>query len=673
MDPNSRLLMLGSGGSPAVIPGPNIEELFATYLYDGNGGSQTIDNGIALSSDGGAVFLKERGLAFGSSQFVNASPTMGSGWGLNTTSTSAASANGYVTFPTAPANGFTLPNDGGGNTNYTGGRYASWCFKKEPKFFDVVFYSGTGASTPSISHNLGCKPKLKIIKAISTGSTGDWVVGGEVLGDRNNYIVLNSSTGLVSSSNYWDALDTATTFSVRANNGNSGGNGVNYIAYLFAGDEAVFGETGDQTVMKIGKYTGNGTSSPPIINCGWEPQFLIIKKLGAAAGNASDDWCVIDVNRVIPADDNDSRMLSFNLGSGENFGNFTVNARLLPDGFQAGGQKNQSGVEYLYIAVRRGDMGTPTSATTLFSADRLNEPASTPTVIQNNHLVDAFWVFNDFGAEHAADRLRGQNKYLNMSTSTEETGFIDWRFDSQTGVGYGSASNATQYGVWMFRRANGYFDVCCYRGGGSSASSSPGRMQRHNLGVVPELAIVKLRTNWTNPASTYGGDNWYVYHKDLGYANVMRLDTNAAAGSGPILGSSTSATELELLRPGYDSLATDGADYTYVWYLFASIPGVSKVGTYNGTGSTINVDCGFSAGARFVMIKRSDSTGSWYCWSVPANGITTGTERYFRLDDATSTSGNDYIDPYNPGFSIPGGITAELNDNGGVYRYLAIA
>ena len=45
---------------------------------------------------------------------------------------------------------------------------------------------------------------------------------------------------------------------------------------------------------------------------------------------------------------------------------------------------------------------------------------------------------------------------------------------------------------------------------------------------------------------------------------------------------------------------------TFVSYLFGTVAGVSKVGSVVHSGTT-NVDCGFSAGARFVMAKRADA------------------------------------------------------------------
>ena len=68
----------------------------------------------------------------------------------------------------------------------------------------------------------------------------------------------------------------------------------------------------------------------------------------------------------------------------------------------------------------------------------------------------------------------------------------------------------------------------------------------------------------------------------------------------------------------------------YIAFLFSSLPGISKVGSYAGTGNDINVDCGFTAGARFVLIKRTDSTGDWYVLDS-VRGIVSGNDPFMRL------------------------------------------
>ena len=56
---NNQQLLLGEGAGGGI---PNyIEEVFSTYLYTGNGSTQTITNNIDLSTKGGLVWSKHRG------------------------------------------------------------------------------------------------------------------------------------------------------------------------------------------------------------------------------------------------------------------------------------------------------------------------------------------------------------------------------------------------------------------------------------------------------------------------------------------------------------------------------------------------------------------------------------------------------------------------------------
>ena len=112
---------------------------------------------------------------------------------------------------------------------------------------------------------------------------------------------------------------------------------------------------------------------------------------------------------------------------------------------------------------------------------------------------------------------------------------------------------------------------------------------------------------------------------------------------------------------------------TYVAYLFASCPGVSKVGSYTGTGTTKQIDCGFTGGARFVLIKRTDSTGDWYVYDS-ARGIVSGDDPYLLINStAAEVTNTDYVDTYSAGFELSSTAPAGLNANGGTYIFLAIA
>ncbi len=69
----------------------------------------------------------------------------------------------------------------------------------------------------------------------------------------------------------------------------------------------------------------------------------------------------------------------------------------------------------------------------------------------------------------------------------------------------------------MFRRAKGFFDVVAYAGTDSD------RTQTHNLGVAPELILIKRR-------GPYGAD-WVWYVGPLGAGNYMYGDAGAKLSS----------------------------------------------------------------------------------------------------------------------------------------------
>ena len=107
--------------------------------------------------------------------------------------------------------------------------------------------------------------------------------------------------------------------------------------------------------------------------------------------------------------------------------------------------------------------------------------------------------------------------------------------------------------------------------------------------------------------------------------------------------------------------------------MFATLTGVSKVGTYTGNATTNQINCGFSAGARFVMIKRLDTTGDWYIWDT-ARGIVAGNDPYFLANStAVEATSFDYIDAYSAGFEISSTAPAAINANNGSFLYLAIS
>ena len=124
-----------------------------------------------------------------------------------------------------------------------------------------------------------------------------------------------------------------------------------------------------------------------------------------------------------------------------------------------------------------------------------------------------------------------------------------------------------------FRRAPGFFDEVCYTGNGGS------RTVAHNLGVAPELMIIKSRSS-----ASY---QWIVYSSYLTAptTSILCLNLNIARDTGYTNFFDSTAPSASVITLGSGSSVNNSGD-TYVAYLFASCPGVSKVGSYTGTGAT---------------------------------------------------------------------------------------
>jgi hypothetical protein len=208
----------------------------------------------------------------------------------------------------------------------------------------------------------------------------------------------------------------------------------------------------------------------------------------------------------------------------------------------------------------------------------------------------------------------------------------------------------------MFKRAPSFFDEVCYTGTASNTT------QAHNLGVVPELIIVKGRS---------GATAGQIYASGLANTEYLVLNTTAAKTTGATRWNSTTPTSSVFSIGTATEVNTSAA--TYVAYLFATCAGVSKVGTYTGNGTTQTIDCGLTAGARFVIIKRTDSTGNWYVYDT-TRGMTTLTDPYLLLNNTnTEVATLGSVTTVATGFALNSAILAAINVNAGTYIFLAIA
>ena len=633
--------MFAAGNSVAPSGTANyIEDVFSTYLYTGNSTAQTITNGIDLAGNGGMVWVKSRSATYNNNVFDS---TRGNGqYLLETNSTSPQGTNTF-NVTSFDSNGFSLGT--GNQVNASSATYASWTFREQTKFFDVVTYTGNGVAGRTVAHNLGSTPGSMIIKR--TDGVTNWHVYHRSLGAAGE-IYLNLTDAVSNNPLIFNNTSpTSTEFTLGGGDGVNG-NGFTYVAYLFAHNAGGFGLTGADNVVSCGSGTV-GTE----VNLGYEPQFVIMKRT-----TSTGQWYIIDNMRGWIVSGNDV-YLSSATSAVEAAGEYGYPTAT---GFYPAGI-GSAGDPFIYIAIRRGPMKIPTLGTSVFvpfaSMGGGGGGTATNPSFQTNFPVDlamSALKSGSVGNTITMDRLRGSSPQIVTSATSAEAANSSWKFDSNIGFYIGVAANSDRLG-WMFRRAPGFFDEVCYTG------NSTARTISHNLAAVPELMIVKDRTT--------AGYPWIVYQTNVGVSGRLFLNTTDATSSAGSTWENTAPTYTNFSVGNVNQVNSLGDNY--VAYLFATCGGVSKVGSYTGTGGLQTINCGFSSGARFVLIKRTDSTGGWYVWDS-ARGLSSGTDPYLLLNStAAEITGTNYVDTDTTGFQVTASAPADINAVGGTYIFLAIA
>lgn len=660
MDPISRVIAAGAAGAGTAEAVPlYVDDVFSTYVYEGTGSNHTITNGIDLSGKGGLVWTKCRNNSFQDHALFDTARGVSSK--ISSAQNTGASSTNNSVFRAFNSDGYEIGSIN--QLNNSNLDFISWTFREAPGFFDIVTWTGDTNSTKILNHNLGSVPGCIMVKNLSLSST-DWMVYHRSRGSTK-YIELNNRFDEETSSNAWNDTDpTSTQFTVGSF---SNSNNSQYVAYLWAHDDQSFGENSDEAIVKCDSYIGNANFSGggPVINLGFEPQWVMIKN--ATQSDTYANWMIFDnmrgggdgVDRVLTANRSDAENGTYTGGSsGTDYITFTSTGfKIEGPGYTATDTVSKT---YIYIAIRRSHK-PPTAGTDVFAIEKLSGSQSSPA-FRTGIVTDMGWArrLNDgdyYGdGVGVYDRLRG-DKYLATGSNVVEG--TD-SFDGDYMNGFYSSAISGDIG-YSFKRAAGFFDIVAYTGTGSAQNVT------HNLDAVPELIIVKARDVV---------DHWQVYSSVTDETDFLMLNQSDGADDQVSKWNDTAPTS-SVFTVNTDT-GVNQSTKKYIAYLFASLSGISKVGSYSGSSSSnhIDVDCGFTNGARFVLIKRTDADlSSWYVWDS-TRGINSGNDPFFLLNsDAAEVTNTDYIEPLAAGFRVgPSyGLPSALNTSGGTYLFLAIA
>jgi hypothetical protein len=624
-------------------PDTLIENVFSTDLWTGDAtNTTTIVNGIDLANDGGLIWFKNRSGSTANHYIFDT--IRGDGKSLIPNDNSAEGSIQMDVF------GGTVFNDDGfflrtstGSINGNGTDVVGWTFKKASKFFDIVTYTGNGSSagdSQTITHNLGSIPGMIITK--KTSGTSDWLVHHRSLSSDLKNLQLNKTDA---ESIIGDWNPTSTTFTVEhqtyASNTGNNENGQSYVAYLFGHD------TSSDGMIQCGYYTGNGSGTGPVVDLGFEPQWVVIKN-----ASSTGPWVVLDTMRGWPVTNDTTytdHMLWWNTSDAE----YTSVKRANPTstGFQIrqnNSQVNTNGNTYVYMAIRRGPMATPTASSSVF--DIQNSTTNNPAFTSDNIIDTA--MFTSKGSSdnrYWSYRLKDKGYIYSNANNIQNSGQNAWDFGASQFGHYHNSGGLSGYIGYFWRRAPGFHDVVIYTGNDNA------RTITHNLGVAPEMMWIKGIDSTPQ--------DWVVYYGDA--TDYLKLNKTDATADGDFAWNDTAPTS-SVFSLGNGGIV-NGSGKNFVAFLFATLAGVSKVGSVSHSGSSTDVDCGFSSGASLVMLKRTDSTGDWYWWDS-TSGIVSGNDPYILLNtNAAQVTNTDLIDPLSSGFTI----TDDFTD--GDYIFYAIA
>ena len=276
----------------------------------------------------------------------------------------ADSTYGYVS--AVNSSGFTV--EGGsdadnGYTNKTNATYVAWCWKaggtavsntdgsitssvsaNAQYGFSIVSYTGTGSAS-TIGHGLSSTPKMILVKPRS--ASGSWQTFHVGIGNTGS-THLNSTAGVDTASSYWNNTDpTSSVFTVGSSN-TVNQSGTTFIAYCFADVPGY---------QRIGSYTGNGSSTGPVVVTGFKPRFLLIKNI-SSGDSTNSNWVLVDTQRDV--DTGNNTQLTANLPNSEYEGSL-IGMDILDNGFQIKNTLltyNTSGSTYIYLAIGDDEIGS---------------------------------------------------------------------------------------------------------------------------------------------------------------------------------------------------------------------------------------------------------------------------------------------------------------------------
>lgn len=614
-----------------------VDDVFSTYLRTGTGSSQTIATGIDLQTRGGVVRTKSRSAATDHSVHATA---LGTTYDLISNS-NAAMTNESQSLTAVSTTGHAWGTLAKVNTN--GATYVDWVAADASRFHKTTTVVKSAGSNATVDlSSLGAVGMIEVRRA-ELSQTGSWYVWHRSL-TAGKLLIGESTAGEATLGHITVSGTTLTLVDGVIADGT-------YLIEAWAHDTASVG------IVQCGSFATDGSGNATV-SLGWEPQLYTLKAI-----STTSNWYLQDSMRGLTSQS------SGNVSAGlyQNTSGTEWNSNdwgITPTGMKFG----SAGVSttYIYLAIRRPNK-PPTTGAQVYNAIARTGTGAAATVTGAGFAPDLVMPLNrslsGYG-KYSFDRLRGVNIGVDSTATSAESSLSqavnEFGMDGVT-IGTNTAfnTNTATYIDAFLRRAPGTFDEICYDGSGANKTEAV-----PVLGVPAELWVVKSRS---------GATQWVWGSTLLANTEKIVMPTVNGRVTDATVWNSTYPTATTLSLGTSTDVNNSGATYSAL--LWATLAGISKVGTYDGNGTSQPNDCGFSAGARFVMIIRATASTAQdiFIWDS-ARGIVAGNDPHLSLNTtAAEVTTDDSIDPYSAGFIVNQNAATNINVSGATYIYLAFA
>ena len=254
------------------------------------------------------------------------------------------------------SDGFTLGTDVQVNTSSE--KYVAWCFKaggspssnsdgtlttsvsvNTTAGFSIGTYTADGG-TDTLGHGLSATPEFFMVKKRASGAGGWRGYHANMASDpQTDYLELNEDSIAQDEATIWN--DTAPTSSVITIGSDQNVSPNTYVFYAWHGVKGY---------SKFGVYTGNGNADGPFVYLGFQPAFLIVKKVSGS----DNDWNLVDDQRIIAGNDGDRAQFYADTNATEqDNGDSSQDLDILSNGFKvrnANNAYNTSGNNFVFAA-----------------------------------------------------------------------------------------------------------------------------------------------------------------------------------------------------------------------------------------------------------------------------------------------------------------------------------